>query len=505
MHPSITPATDSRRAAGVLLHPTSLPGSYGVGELGDHVVAFLDWAQSAGMRIWQVLPLNPPGYGASPYGCLSSFAGNPLLISTQRLLQEGLLTIDDVANVPRFSDEHVEFARVSEYKSELLRTSWDRFQESASDELRAEHEAFLNATEQADWLEDYALYMAIKVDAGHRPWWAWETPLRTRDAKAIAAARREHAEAIEFWKYVQFLFFRHWALIREAAHARNIRIMGDVPIYVAGDSADVWANQELFQLGDDGQPTVVAGVPPDYFSVTGQRWGNPLYRWEVMREDGYRWWIARVQANLRFADVVRLDHFRGFVAYWEVPADEPTAVHGRWMPGPGIALFDALREGLGELPLIAEDLGFITQDVYDLRHAVGLPGMKILQFGFGESDGHLPHRMEPQTVVYTGTHDNDTARGWFDHAPDEERDAALAYLGCATAEEVPAGLIRAAYTSVADIAIIPVQDILGLGSEARMNTPGAEHDNWSWRLPAGALTREDAARLRKLGVLTGRA
>ncbi|HEU4887282.1 MAG TPA: 4-alpha-glucanotransferase [Thermoanaerobaculia bacterium] len=504
MHTSVKPAADTRRAAGVLLHPTSLPGSYGVGELGDHVIAFLDWAQSAGMRIWQVLPLNPPGYGSSPYGCLSSFAGNPLLISTQRLLQDGLLTVDDVAEVPRFSDEHIEFDRVCDYKSALLRTSWSRFQESASDELRAELDAFLSAPEQSEWLDDYALYMAIKAHSGDRPWWAWETPLRTRDAKALEGARLEHAEAIELWKYIQFLFFRHWTQIREAAHARGIRIMGDVPIYVAGDSADVWGNQELFQLGDDGQPTVVAGVPPDYFSVTGQRWGNPLYRWDVMREQGYRWWIARVRANLRFANVVRLDHFRGFVMYWEVPAEEPTAVHGRWMPGPGAALFDALRESLGELPLVAEDLGFITEDVNELRHAVGLPGMKILQFGFGDSDAHLPHRMDPQTVVYTGTHDNDTARGWFDQATDEERDAALAYLGCTTADDIAPGLIRAAYTSVAETAIVPVQDILGLGSEARMNTPGDEKGNWTWRLAGGALTREDAARLRKLATLTGR-
>ena len=505
MHTSVNPAADTRRAAGVLLHPTCLPGSYGIGELGDDVIAFLDWAQSAGMRIWQVLPLNPPGYGASPYGCLSSFAGNPLLISTQRLLQDELLTVDDVADLPRFSDEHVEFDRVSEYKSSLLRTSWQRFQENASEALRIELEAFVDAPEQAQWLDDYALYMAIKVHSGERPWWDWDAPLRTCDPKAIDRARHEHAVAIEFWKYVQFQFFRQWALIREAAHARGIRIMGDVPIYVAGDSADVWGNQELFQLGEDGQPTVVAGVPPDYFSATGQRWGNPLYRWDVMREQQYRWWVARVRTNLRFADVVRLDHFRGFVAYWEVPAEEPTAVHGRWMPGPGIALFDALREGLGDLPLVAEDLGFITQDVYDLRHATGLPGMKILQFGFGESDAHLPHRMEPEIVVYTGTHDNDTARGWFDNAPDDEREAALAYLGCNTAEDIAAALIRAAYTSVAETAIVPIQDVLGLGSEGRMNRPGAEHGNWTWRLPAGALTREDAARLRKLATLTGRA
>ena len=506
MHTSIDPAADSRRAAGVLLHPTSLPGSYGVGDLGDEAVAFLDWAQSAGMRIWQVLPVNPPGYAASPYGCLSSFAGNPLLISPQRLLQEGLLSVDDVVEAPRFSDEHVEFDRVTAYKSALLETSWNRFNESASEEVLAAFHAFVAAPEQAEWLDDYALYMAVKMAHGGAPWWQWASALRTREQKVLDRARSEHADAIRFWQYVQFLFFRQWNVIRDAAHARGIRIMGDVPIYVAGDSADVWGNQELFQLGEDGQPTVVAGVPPDYFSATGQRWGNPLYRWDVMREQNYRWWIERVRTNLRLADVVRLDHFRGFAAYWEVPADEPTAVHGRWMPGPGIALFEALREAFGvELPLVAEDLGFITQDVHELRRATGLPGMKILQFGFElDNDAHLPHRLERETTVYTGTHDNDTARGWFDHATEGEREAALAYLGAKDAEEIAPALIRAAYTSVAQLTIIPAQDILGLGSDARMNTPGNQHGNWSWRLPPGAPTRENAAWLRRLATLTGR-
>ena len=504
MHTSINPAADTRRAAGVLLHPTSLPGGYGVGELGDEVIAFLDWAQSAGMRIWQVLPLNPPGYAASPYGCVSSFAGNPLLISPQRLLQDGLLLIEDVADVPRFSSEHVEFERVTAYKFALLRTSWQRFHHSASDELHGAFAAFVAAPEQQEWLDDYALYMTLKTQSGGAPWWLWEPSLVVRDKQALARTRRQHAATIQFWQYVQFLFFMQWTLIREAAHARGIRIMGDVPIYVADDSVDVWANQELFQLATDGRPSVVSGVPPDYFSATGQRWGNPLYRWDVMREQQYGWWIARVRTNLRLADVVRLDHFRGFVAYWEVPADEPTAVRGRWMPGPGIALFEALRTALGDLPLIAEDLGFITQDVHELRRAVGLPGMKILQFGFGDGDTHLPHRYDPNTVVYTGTHDNDTARGWFDQASEDERETVLAYLGTTNANDVPAGLIRAAYTSVAEIAIVPMQDILGLGSDARMNTPGAENGNWTWRLPPGALTREDAARLRKLATITGR-
>lgn len=505
MHMSIHPAPEARRNAGVLLHPTSFPGGYGIGDLGDHVISFLDWAQSAGMRIWQILPLNPPGWKGSPYGCLSSFAGNPLLISPQRLLQEELLDPEDVADVPRFSDEHVEFSRVEAYKGALLRTSWRRFNERASDELRAELAAFVAAPEQREWLADYTLFMSMKEAAGGLPWWEWDKDGIARDAKALQRARRKHAAEMRFWEYVQFLFFRQWAIVREAAHARGIQILGDVPIYVAWDSADVWGNPELFQLGDDGRPTVVAGVPPDYFSATGQRWGNPLYRWEVMRENGFRWWIARVKTNLRFADVIRLDHFRGFAAYWEIPFEEPTAVHGRWMPGPGLPLFDAMRAELGELPLVAEDLGFITEDVHELRRAVGLPGMKILQFGFAQDDStHLPHRYDPQTVAYTGTHDNDTARGWFETASPEERENVQTYLGTTGSDEVSWDLIRAAYDSVAETAIVPVQDILALGKEARMNTPGADDHNWSWRVAAGALTHESALRLRRLAAVTGR-
>ena len=504
MHTSVHPAGDSLRTAGVLLHPTSLPGHYGVGDLGDELVAFLDWAASAGMRLWQVLPLNPPGYGFSPYGCLSSFAGNPLLISPQKLLQENLLDAAAVADVPQFSPDHVEFERVSAYKMELLRESWRQFGATADTQLGESFENFINGDEQHEWLADYALFMTLKERAGGGPWWEWDAKLAARDPKAIADARRDYAADIRFWQYVQFLFFWQWAGARDAAYARGIQILGDVPIYVAHDSADVWANRELFQLNEQGMPTVVAGVPPDYFSATGQRWGNPLYRWEAMRESEYRWWIARIRTNLRLADVIRLDHFRGFAAYWEIPASEETAVHGRWMPGPGLALFDAIRHALGELPLIAEDLGFITEDVHVLRNAVGLPGMKILQFGFGQTDSpHLPHRYDPKTVTYTGTHDNDTARGWYEQAPDLERDGARAYLGC-EADDIAWGLIRAAYTSVAQTAIVPVQDVLSLGTEARMNTPGAEKDNWSWRLPGGALTLEHATRLRRLGEVTGR-
>lgn len=495
--------TTAERNAGILLHPTSMPGRYGIGDLGDEMVAFLDWAASAGIRWWQVLPLNPPGYGNSPYGCLSSFAGNPLLISPQRLLQDGLLTAADVEDVPEFRQDGVDFVAVDAYKFTLFRRAWQRLEEGTTPALAAEFEAFAADVAQRAWLDDYGLYMAIKMTHGGAPWWEWDGGLSRREKKAIAAARRKHEGEIRFWEFLQFLFFRQWTAIRSAAHARDLKILGDVPIYVAADSADVWANRDLFELDENGSPTVVAGVPPDYFSTTGQRWGNPLYRWSAMRETGFAWWIERIRTNLRIADAVRLDHFRGFASYWEIPANEPTAVNGRWMPGPGMELFDAIRNALGELPLLAEDLGYITQDVHDLLRDTGLPGMKILQFGFGHADSpHLPHRIDPNTVVYTGTHDNDTARGWFENAPPAEREIALAYIG--DQPTVSWAMIRAAYTSVAETVIVPAQDLLDLGSDARMNTPGAEKGNWCWRMLPGALTAEHAERLRFLAEISGR-
>jgi 4-alpha-glucanotransferase len=491
--------------AGVLLHPTSLPGIYGIGELGDHLIAFLDWASSAGIRVWQVLPLNPPGYGASPYGCLSAFAGNPLLISVQRLMQEGLLDPADVADVPRFSDAHVEFDRVAEYKFPVLRLAWQRFQEHASGQQHDALARFVSHDDQNDWLNDYTLFMTLKEHADGAPWWEWEPSLAARDAASLEQKRKEHEEEIRFWEFLQFLFFRQWAEVHDAARARDIRILGDVPIYVAADSAEVWSRRDLFYLDDTGQPIAVAGVPPDYFSPTGQRWGNPLFRWDVMRENGYDWWIARVRANLRTADMIRLDHFRGFAAYWEIAASEPTAVHGRWMPGPGIEFFDALHDALGSLPFVAEDLGFITDDVHELRRAIDVPGMRVLQFGFEEADSpHLPHRYEPHTVVYTGTHDNDTARGWFENASIDVQETVRAYLGCSAPETIPMAMIRAIYSSVAEIGIVPAQDILALGSDARMNTPGNGSDNWGWRFLPGALTPEQAVALRRLATITGR-
>ena len=496
--------SDGTRTAGALLHPTSLAGLYGVGDLGDELTAFLDWAANAGFKVWQVLPLNPPGYGHSPYGCLSSFAGNPLVISPQRLLQDNLLPSSAVASVPQFRDDEVDFDQVIPFKAALLRESWKHFQQHATSEQKSHFDAFVNSVDQKPWLDSFAVFMAAKERASGAPWWEWESALAHAEEQAIAKAHRELAAEIEFHKYVQFLFFSQWKSVRDAAHARGIKILGDIPIYVANDSVDVWANRGLFQLDDRGHPTVVAGVPPDYFSATGQRWGNPLYKWDAMHDTGFRWWIDRVRANLRFADVIRLDHFRGFSAYWEIPAHEQTAVHGRWMPGPGKALFDAIRKALGDVPLIAEDLGFITPEVHELRRAVGLPGMKILQFGFAQIDSpHLPHRYDAQTVVYTGTHDNDTARGWFENASGEERHRATSYLG-GNATNVHAAMIRAALTSVARLAIVPIQDILGLGTSARMNRPGDAHENWAWRMLPGALTAEIAKKLRGVIEVSGR-
>jgi 4-alpha-glucanotransferase len=501
-HTSVPQQEIPARTSGVLLHPTSLPGRFGIGDLGDELLTFLDWAQSAGLRIWQVLPLNAPGYGNSPYGCLSSYAGNPLLISPQRLLENGLLPDDALDDFPELPEDHVDFDRVQVVKLDLLQRSYDHFAEHASDDQRHGLAAFVADN---SWLREWALYAALKKKHDGRPWSAWPRGLADRADDAIAHARIELADEIRFHEYIQWLFFAQWATVREAAHARGIRIMGDVPIYVAADSADVWVNREIFQLDERGEPTVVSGVPPDYFSETGQRWGNPLYRWDLLQQTNYRWWVSRVRAALRFADILRVDHFRGFAAYWEIPANEPTAINGRWMPGPGRDLFDAIRVALGDLPIVAEDLGFITPEVHALRKAIGVPGMKILQFAFAQANSsHLPHCYDHNTVAYTGTHDNDTARGWYEEASAEEREAVETYLGVTNADDIAWSLIRAAYTSVAETAIVPAQDILNLGTDARMNMPGEEHDNWSWRLGSDALTTEHAERLRRLAEVSGR-
>jgi 4-alpha-glucanotransferase len=491
------------RSSGILLHPTSLPGPYGIGELGPHAHAWVDWLQSAGQRIWQVMPLGPTGYGDSPYQCFSAFAGNPYLISLERLRDEGWLRDDELAGGEGLPSDRVDYGDVIAFKLEMLGRAETRFAEGASEATRRALARF--ETDHADWLDDYALFMALKDAHGGRPWNAWEPALRDRDAGALARAREEHADALRRHRTWQFWFHLHWGDVRRHANEAGIQVLGDLPIFIAYDSADAWAHRDVFFFDDEGEPTVVAGVPPDYFSATGQRWGNPLYRWGRMKERGFAWWISRFRSTLEFVDVIRVDHFRGFEAYWEIPADEPTAVKGRWVRGPGQPFFDALKEALGELPIVAEDLGVITPEVDALRDANDLPGMKVLQFAFAgdASDPYLPHNYGPDFVVYTGTHDNDTTRGWYDSAPDDERDHVRRYLARGDSH-VALDLIRLAQGSVARTAVFPLQDALELGSEARMNRPGSAEGNWSWRFGWSDLPDWLAQQLREMAVLYGR-
>ena len=466
---------------------------------------FLDWCVEAGQSFWQLLPLTPTGPGGSPYGSHSAFAGNAMLISPDELVNEMFLPRESIETSATFSDGHVDLGRVMAYKSRLLRESWSRFERSANREARLALESFTFAPEQESWLDDWALYSALKNRFEGAEWLRWDRELAMRDAGALARARSELHGEVAFHKFVQFLFFRQWNRVREAAGARGIRIIGDVPIYVALDSADVWSRPELFLLNEEREPVVVAGVPPDYFSKTGQRWGNPLYRWDRLEEDGYDWWVSRLEANFHLADLVRLDHFRGFASYWEVPATEETAINGRWVKGPGIAFFNSIRTQLGDVPLIAEDLGDITPEVDALRKASGLPGMHVLQFGFGAdvTNPHRPANHHSHAVVYTGTHDNDTTVGWYAELTSEERERLNVWIGH---EETPIEwrMIRAAYESPAVIAMVPMQDVLGLGSEARMNVPGEGSDNWTWRATPRQFLPDQAAKLRSLAVAAGR-
>ena len=495
----------STRAAGLILHPTSLPGPFGIGDLGPEAVRFLDWAASAGQGLWQVLPLSPIAFADSPYAAPSAFAGNALLISPEMLLRDGFLPASAIGDAPSFPLEHVDFEAVIRWKESLLRRSWEHFRAHAGPEARGDMDAFAAAPEQAGWLGAWAMFAALKERFQGRPWTSWDRAIARREPGALAQAERELGEEIGYHRYLQFLFFRQWSALRSEAHARGIRILGDAPIYVAGDSADVWVNPHLFQLDDELHPKLVSGVPPDYFSEDGQLWGSPLYRWDRLEAEGFAWWIDRVRANLRLYDLLRIDHFRGFAGYWAVPAGEKTARKGRWLPGPGMKLFQALRAALGEMPIVAEDLGEITPDVRDLLREVEVPGMKVLQFAFSEIDSdHAPHRHPTNAVAYTGTHDNDTTRGWFAALDPEARARVLEYIG-GDGREIEWDMIRACYTSVADRAVVPMQDVLGLGSEARMNTPSKTRGNWAWRLRGEALTAERAARLRRLAILSGRA
>lgn len=490
----------TKRKSGVLLHPTSLPGPEGIGSFGAEAFRFLDFLESAGQSLWQVLPLGPAAYGNSPYSCYSAFAGNPLLIDLELLAEDG--DLPQGVRAGDFPAEWVDYKSVEAFKLGRLREAAAHFFANAE---KARLEMFWRFCDATVWLHDYALFMALKGHFAGKSWSEWPGGIAGRDPASLDEYSVKLGAAIGEQKYIQWQFFSQWWRLKAQANRQGISIIGDTPIFVAYDSADVWANRHLFFLDDKGRPTVVAGVPPDYFSKSGQLWGNPLYNWDRMSEDGYAWWISRVRNDLMLYDMVRIDHFRGFESYWEVPAGEKTAVNGRWTRGGGDGFFNALRAAIGALPIIAEDLGIITPEVEGLRDRFGLPGMKILQFAFGSGadNPYLPHNHIPCSVVYTGTHDNDTTLGWFAGLKEKERKRVLKYLHIAEAE-MPWDLIRVALASVAEIAVIPMQDILGLGSEARMNLPGTAHGNWGWRFDGSADTKAAAQRLRGLVEMYGR-
>jgi 4-alpha-glucanotransferase len=504
------------RSGGILLHITSLPARFGVGDLGPSAFEFADFLADAGQKIWQVLPLNPTGYGDSPYQCFSAFAGNPLLLSLESFVDQGILRPSDLLNAPTFPEGTVDFGSVITFKFSVLRRAAKTFFADASSSDRAAFDQFCKAC--SSWLDDYALFMALKDEHGGIMFTQWEPPICRRDSDAVRRWATKLASEIHAYKYWQFEFFRQWDRLKTHCQERDIRFMGDIPIYVSHDSADVWSHPELFYLDADRSPTAVSGVPPDYFSATGQLWGNPIYRWDVLASTGYQWWIERFRASLALFDMVRLDHFRGFEAYWEVPASETTAINGRWVKGPGQDFFLALQKAIGDLPVVAENLGVITPPVEKLRKQFGFPGMSLLQFAFGndpQGPSFRPHNYHHDLAAYTGGHDNDTTVGWWNSSAGigstrtsedvkKEHAFARAYLNFHDDSEINWVMIRAVIASVAAIAIVPLQDVLGLGSEARMNLPATMSGNWRWRYRPGALTKDLSTRLRELATLYDR-
>ena len=491
------------RSSGVILHPSSLPGPDGIGDLGPEAYRWIDFLSDAGCALWQVLPLGPTGYGDSPYQCFSAFAGNPYLISPVILLDQKLLTRKDLSDRPVFSQNLVDFGPVIQWKIILIDRAYARFNTSKDQKFIEKFKGFCEI--QKNWLDDFALFMAIKESLGGGSWGNWPEELRTRDPKALNLFSEEHFDEIVKHKFRQFLFYSQWDQIRAYAKLKHVKIIGDIPIFVAYDSADAWSHPDLFFLNKHGQPTVVAGVPPDYFSPTGQLWGNPLYRWNVHKKTGYTWWLDRIKAVLNLVDYIRLDHFRGFAGYWEIPANMPTAEIGRWVKGPGKDLFKAIEKSFSSLPLLAEDLGEITPDVVELRDSLGLPGMKIFQFGFASTpdDPFLPHNYPRNCVAYTGTHDNDTAKGWYQSATDKESDFCRRYLA-RSGEDISWDMMRAIWASPADFTLAPLQDLLSLGTEARMNFPGKPSGNWGWRYTNDQLNGDLLSRLREVNYLFSR-
>ncbi len=499
----------SPRSCGILLHPTSFPGGHGVGDLGSAALEFIDFLTRAKQSLWQMLPLGPTGYGDSPYQCFSAFAGNPLLISLDRLAEEGWLDAASLQGV-QFIEGRASYEAAHAFKLPLLAHAAARFGERASAAQREEFESF--CARQAAWLDDFALFMAAKRLYNLAPWYEWDPPHRDRERHAMERLRASEKDDIHAVKFAQWAFFRQWQAIRESCHARGISLMGDIPIYAAGDSADVWRERHLWHLDASGRPTFMSGVPPDYFSATGQLWGNPIYRWDVMEHEGFRWWIDRFRATFELFDVVRVDHFRGFQAYWQVPGGETTAARGEWKPGPGARLFEVVEKELGKLAIVAENLGVITPEVEAIRKQFEYPGMAILQFAFGkdpQAPDFKPHNYPRELVAYSGTHDNDTTMGWWTSsgAGDstrteadilEERQHTLEYLGLQDGHEMNWSFVRALTASVASTVVFPAQDLLGLGKDARMNMPSTLGCNWLWRLTPGQLTPEIASRLARL-------
>ncbi len=503
------------RASGILMHPTSLPSEFGIGDFGRNAYQFVDFLEDAKQTYWQILPLGQTGYGDSPYQCFSAFAGNINLISPQILFEEGLLAEEELANRPDFPSQRVDYSKVIEWKKEILQKAYERFRHEANLDLRGSFEIF--TAQVADWLEDYALFRAIKENQGGKSWLDWDKPLRKRDKQAILDAREQLAEEILAEKFYQFLFLKQWTRLKNYANGKGIKIIGDLPIFVSLDSCDVWRNPTDFKLNKDLSPTSVAGVPPDYFSKTGQLWGNPIYDWEKMQGEGFKWWVKRLKFTLKTVDILRIDHFRGFVASWEVPGKDKTAEHGKWVKVPGNALFKTLSQRLPILPVIAEDLGDITPEVLELRDRFGFAGMRILLFGFGGDSKNLdlPHNYVRNCVAYSGTHDNDTAIGWFEAGVRKKRgtekekigrdqEFALKYLN-SDGNGFNWDMIRAIWASVADVAIVPMQDVLGLDNNSRMNMPSSKSGNWQWRVTWDAFSKEDVERLRELTLLYGRA
>lgn len=490
-----------KRGSGILLHITSLPSPYGIGTFGKDAYEFVDFLERAGQKYWQILPLGMTSYGDSPYQSFSSYAGNPYFIDLDLLVDEGILDKEELSDMEFVGDEtQVDYERIFLDRIPFLRLIYNRVKKDIGQEILKFKE------NNIDWIDDYSLYMAVKTNFNLKSWQDWDEDIRLRKPEAIKYYKDNFQDEINFWVYVQYEFFKQWNRLKKYANDRGIKIIGDIPIYVAEDSADIWANSDLFLLDDDNRPLKVAGCPPDAFSETGQLWGNPIYNWEVMEEKGFEWWVKRIEGNYKLYDIVRIDHFRGFESYWEVPYGEKTAVNGEWIKGPGMKLFNVIKRELGDIHVIAEDLGFLTQEVLDFREESGYPGMKVLQFAFDvrEESDHLPHSYDANCVIYTGTHDNDTANGWFENADEDDVKYATQYLNLNEKEGYNWGFIRGAWSSVGNVAIAQMQDFLGLGTEARMNIPSTLGGNWLWRLKKGQLTGDLADKIYRMTKLYGR-